>query len=74
MRQCAATSDFDKLITNNHIIMNTNDTETYSKGGYCSPKLEVIDLNLEVGFCQSGTRKDYNEDLGEEDPMFEWQY
>lgn len=31
--------------------MNTNDTETYSKGGYCSPKLEVIDLNLEVGFC-----------------------
>lgn len=44
--------------------MNTNDTETYSKGGYCSPKLEVIDLNLEVGFCQSGTRKAYNEDLG----------
>ncbi len=74
MRQCAATSDFDKLITNNNIIMNTNDTETYSKGGYCSPKLEVIDLNLEVGFCQSGTRKAYNEDLGEEDPMFEWQY
>lgn len=54
--------------------MNTNDTETYSKGGYCSPKLEVIDLNLEVGFCQSGTKKAYNEDLGEEDPMFEWQY
>lgn len=54
--------------------MNTNDTETYSKGGYCSPKLEVIDLNLEVDFCQSGTRKAYNEELGEEDPMFEWQY
>lgn len=43
-------------------------------GGYYSPKLEVIDLNLEVGFCQSGTRKAYNEDLGEADPMFEWQY
>lgn len=50
-------------------------TETKMGGGrYYSPKLEVIDLNLEVGFCQSGTRKAYNEDLGEEDPMFEWQY
>lgn len=75
MRQCAATSDFDKLITNNYIIMNTNDTETYSKGGYCSPKLEVIDLNLEVGFCQSNPGKATNDDLTEEeDPMFEWHY
>lgn len=70
MRQCAATSDFDKLITNNYIIMNTNDTETYSKGGYCSPKLEV-----EVGFCQSNPGKATNDDLTEEeDPMFEWHY
>ncbi len=55
--------------------MNTNDTETYSKGGYCSPKLEVIDLNLEVGFCQSNPGKATNDDLTEEeDPMFEWHY
>lgn len=50
-------------------------TETKMGGGrYYSPKLEVIDLNLEVGFCQSGSGKATNEDLGEEDPMFEWQY
>lgn len=44
-------------------------------GGYYSPKLEVIDLNLEVGFCQSGRGIATNDDLMEEaDPMFEWQY
>lgn len=44
-------------------------------GGYYSPKLEVIDLNLEVGFCQSNPGKATNDDLTEEaDPMFEWQY
>lgn len=44
-------------------------------GGYYSPKLEVIDLNLEVGFCQSKPGKATNDDLTEEaDPMFEWQY
>lgn len=44
-------------------------------GGYYSPKLEVIDFNPEVGFCQSNLGKATNDDLTEEaDPMFEWQY
>lgn len=54
--------------------MKSTETKINASRAYYSPKLEVIDLNLEVGFCQSGTRKAYNEDLGEEDPMFEWQY
>lgn len=42
-------------------------------GGYYSPKLEVIDLNLEVGFCQSDPGKATNDDLTEEEgPFFEW--
>lgn len=42
-------------------------------GGYYSPKLEVIDLNLEVGFCQSNPGKATNDDLTEEEgPFFEW--
>lgn len=49
-------------------------TETKMGGGrYYSPKLEVIDLNLEVGFCQSGPGKATNDDLTEEEgPFFEW--
>lgn len=42
-------------------------------GGYFSPKMEVIDLNLEVGFCQSNLGKATNDDLMEEEgPFFEW--
>lgn len=42
-------------------------------GRYYSPKLEVIDLNLEVGFCQSDTGKATNDDLTEEEGLFfEW--
>lgn len=52
--------------------MSTNDIKTNAAGRYCSPELEIIDLNLEVGFCQSGTRKAYNDDLMEEDYVFEW--
>lgn len=48
-------------------------TETKMGGGrYYSPKLEVIDLNLEVGFCQSNLRGATNDDLMEEDYIFEW--
>ena len=49
-------------------------TETKMGGGrYYSPKLEVIDLNLEVGFCQSNLRGATNDDLMEEEgPFFEW--
>lgn len=41
-------------------------------GGYYSPKLEVIDFNPEVGFCQSNLRGATNDDLMEEDYDFEW--
>lgn len=50
-------------------------TETKMGGGrYYSPKLEVIDLNLEVGFCQSGPGTATNDDLTEEEEglFFEW--
>lgn len=48
-------------------------TETKMGGGrYYSPKLEVIDLNLEVSFCQSNLRGATNDDLMEEDYVFEW--
>lgn len=44
-------------------------------GGYYSPKLEVIDFNPEVGFCQSNPGKSTNDDLMEEEgPFFDWQY
>ena len=51
-------------------------TETKLGGGrYYSPKLEVIDLNLEVGFCQSNPGKATNDDLMDEEGLFfEWQY
>lgn len=58
--------------------MKNTETKIILSGGgagYYSPKLEVIDLNLEVGFCQSNPGKATNDDLMEEaDPMFEWQY
>lgn len=41
-------------------------------GGYYSPKLEVIDFNPEVGFCQSNPGKSTNDDLMEEELFFEW--
>lgn len=41
-------------------------------GGYYSPKLEVIDFNPEVGFCQSNLGKATNDDLTEEELFFEW--
>ena len=51
-------------------------TEPKMGGGrYYSPKLEVIDLNLEVGFCQSNPGKATNDDLMDEEGLFfEWQY
>lgn len=52
--------------------MSTNDIKTNAAGRYCSPELEVIDLNLEVGFCQSNLRGATNDDLMEEDYVFEW--
>lgn len=39
-------------------------------GGYYSPKLEVIDFNPEVGFCQSNPGKSTNDDLTEEEGLF----
>ena len=48
-------------------------TETKMGGGrYYSPKLEVIDFNPQVGFCQSGRGTATNDDLTEEDYDFEW--
>ena len=54
-------------------MKNTETKIILSGGGYYSPKLEVIDLNLEVGFCQSNPGKATNDDLMEEEgPFFEW--
>lgn len=51
-------------------------TGTMKIGGerlYVSPALEVINFQMETGFCQSGGGKGRTEDLMEEDLDFEWQ-
>lgn len=54
-------------------MKNTETKIILSGGGYYSPKLEVIDFNPEVGFCQSNPGKSTNDDLMEEEgPFFEW--
>ncbi len=55
--------------------MKNTETKIILSGGgrYYSPKLEVIDFNPEVGFCQSGRGIATNDDLTEEEgPFFEW--
>lgn len=52
--------------------MKNTETKIILSGGYYSPKLEVIDFNPEVGFCQSNLGKATNDDLTEEELFFEW--
>ena len=55
--------------------MKSTELKINASGGILfSPKLEVIDVNPEVGFCQSNPGKATNDDLSEEDGIFfEWQ-
>lgn len=53
--------------------MKSTETKINASREYYSPKLEVIDLNLEVGFCQSNRGKATNDDLAEEELFFGWQ-
>ena len=52
--------------------MKSTETKINASGEYHSPKLEVIDFNPEVCFCQSNPGKATNDDLTEEELFFEW--
>ena len=55
--------------------MKNTELKINASGEYYSPKLEVIDFNPEVGFCQSNPGKATNDDLTEEEGIFfDWQY
>lgn len=55
--------------------MKNTETEKIVGGGkaYSSPELHVIDVQAEVGFCQSQSGIGRTENLYEEDGAFEWE-